>query len=74
VGTSIEGYKPVHVAQFDTKLFRAPDGPPVRAVQKISSIALLEGPSGKTILDFSQNLVSWLRIKVTGGAGHVIRL
>jgi alpha-L-rhamnosidase len=43
-------------------------------VQEISSIALLESPSSKTILDFGQNLVGWLRIKVTGDTGHVIRL
>ncbi|PVH68240.1 glycoside hydrolase family 78 protein [Cadophora sp. DSE1049] len=74
VGISTEGYKQVHTAQFDTNLLRPFDGPPVRAIQEISPVALIKSPSGKRILDFGQNLVGWLRIRVKGKSGHVIRL
>ena len=31
-------------------------------------------PSGKTLVDFGQNLVGWLRIRVRGSAGSTITL
>lgn len=74
VGARIEGYRSVYVTQFDKKLLRAPDGPPVRSTGEISPIGLIKSPSGKTILDFGQNLVGGLRIRVTGDAGHIVRL
>ena len=50
-------------------------GEPVRRVETIKPIERITTPSGKTILDFGQNLVGYLRIKnVRGDAGHKITL
>ncbi|KAF2010389.1 glycoside hydrolase family 78 protein [Aaosphaeria arxii CBS 175.79] len=46
---------------------------PTRRVQTIEPIAEITTPSGKTVLDFGQNLVGYLRIKsINGPAGHKV--
>ncbi|WP_150307258.1 family 78 glycoside hydrolase catalytic domain [Planctomonas psychrotolerans] len=47
---------------------------PVRRVSELPVDRVLRTPSGKTVLDFGQNLVGRLRIRVTGDAGTVITL
>ncbi len=37
-------------------------------------VSIIQSPSGKTIVDFGQNLVGWVSIKVQGPAGHTITL
>ncbi|KAF6812505.1 alpha-l-rhamnosidase [Colletotrichum musicola] len=51
-----------------------PDGPPVRRVEERKPQAIFESPSGKTLLDFGQNLVGWLRLSVSGPSGTNITL
>lgn len=52
----------------------APDGPPIRQTQELPVRAILTSPSGKTILDFGQNFVGWVRLRsVSGPAGTTIR-
>ena len=52
----------------------APDGPPVRHVETLTVKNVLTSPSGKTILDFGQNLVGRIRITVTGTLGDTVTL
>jgi alpha-L-rhamnosidase len=68
------GLEPVVVEAFDAALLVAPDGPPVRATEELPVQAVLTTPSGKTILDFGQNLVGHVRIRVRGGAGTEVVL
>lgn len=44
----------------------APDGPPVRVLEEISAKKIWQSPSGKTLVDFGQNLVGWVRLNVSG--------
>ncbi len=48
--------------------------PPVRRVEEVGVQDVLTSPSGATLLDFGQNLVGRLRIRVSGPAGHTVRL
>jgi alpha-L-rhamnosidase len=52
----------------------APIGPPVRRTQTVRPVELLTTPSGRTILDFGQNLVGRLRIRVRGEAGTTVTM
>ncbi|KAI1319255.1 glycoside hydrolase family 78 protein [Xylariaceae sp. FL0255] len=52
----------------------APDGPPIRRHQEVEIQQILQTPSGKTVLDFGQNLVGWLRLTVAGPAGTNITM
>jgi alpha-L-rhamnosidase len=48
--------------------------PTTRRTQELAVREVLTSPSGATILDFGQNLVGRVRIRVTGPAGTVITL
>ena len=48
--------------------------PPVRRIEELPVREVLTTPSGATVLDFGQNLVGRLRIRVSGDAGHRITL
>ena len=50
------------------------DGPPVRKMEEVRPISIHTSPSGKTIVDFGQVLVGWLRLNVSGQAGTNISL
>lgn len=61
--------------KHDARLLRAPDGPPIRSTETLPVLNIIKSPSGKKILDFGQNLVGHVRIKIPeGGKGHAIRL
>jgi alpha-L-rhamnosidase len=48
--------------------------PPVRAIEELPVRQVITSPSGRMILDFGQNLVGRLRIRVSGPAGHTVVL
>ncbi|WP_413098218.1 family 78 glycoside hydrolase catalytic domain [Streptomyces sp. Inha503] len=64
----------VRVLERDLGTLVAPDGPPVRRIEEISPVAVTTSPSGKTVVDFGQNLVGWLRLTVSGEAGTRVTL
>ncbi|WWC90341.1 uncharacterized protein L201_005274 [Kwoniella dendrophila CBS 6074] len=50
------------ILDFPTAELISSDAPPVRKVKEVKPIEIITTPSGKTILDFGQNLVGWVRI------------
>ncbi|WP_194410412.1 alpha-L-rhamnosidase [Microbacterium cremeum] len=52
----------------------APTAPPVRCTEELRPVEVLTGPSGSRILDFGQNLVGRVRLRVSGEAGTTVRL
>ncbi|KAI0376681.1 glycoside hydrolase family 78 protein [Hypomontagnella monticulosa] len=52
----------------------APDGPPIRRIEEVKLKEVLNSPKGNKILDFGQNLVGWLRLRVSGAEGQTIKL
>ncbi|ACQ81862.1 alpha-L-rhamnosidase [Beutenbergia cavernae DSM 12333] len=46
----------------------APLGPPVREVVTLPAREILTSPSGELLVDFGQNLVGWVRLRVRDGA------
>lgn len=57
---------------FPTATLVSPTGPPVRCTEKLAPVKVFTTPSGKTVVDFGQNLVGRLRIKPRGPTGHKI--
>lgn len=64
----------VHPLEFDTSRLAEPIGPPVVRNEIIKPVNIITSPSGKTIVDFGQNLVGWLRFTVQGQPGAAITL
>ena len=68
------GWSVVRTVDWDMNALEAPLGPPVRRIEKMAPVSVYKSPSGKTIVDFGQNLVGRLSIKVKGLAGHTVTL
>jgi alpha-L-rhamnosidase len=68
------GWSPVRQVEHDRATLFAPLGPPVRRTQLVPPVAITTSPSGKSIVDFGQNLVGWIRLTVDGPAGQTITL
>jgi alpha-L-rhamnosidase len=52
----------------------APQGPPVRCVEELPVCEVVTTPTGRTVLDFGQNLVGRVRFTVDGPAGTEVTL
>ncbi len=64
----------VQRVDFDATALRAPTGPPVRRVESRAPEKVLTSPSGRTVLDFGQNLAGRVRMRVRGEAGTTVTL
>jgi alpha-L-rhamnosidase len=58
----------VVVVDGDLSRLVAPDGPPVRVTQTLLAVKVFSSPSGATLVDFGQNVVGWVRLRVRGHA------
>ncbi|MCU1633260.1 MAG: alpha-L-rhamnosidase [Micrococcaceae bacterium] len=68
-------WSPVRVVPRDPSTLVAPEGPPVRCTEELAPVAVTTSPSGTMILDFGQNLVGRLRVRLSGlERGQEIRL
>ncbi|MEM7347417.1 MAG: family 78 glycoside hydrolase catalytic domain, partial [Chloroflexota bacterium] len=67
-------WSPVRHIPYDLGNLEAPLGPPIRRTETLNPITISESPSGKTLVDFGQNLVGRLKMRVQGEAGHTITL
>jgi alpha-L-rhamnosidase len=59
---------------FDTDLLVEYVSPPVVRQEEIAPIEIWSSPSGRTLVDFGQNLVGWLKFHVTGERGETITI
>jgi alpha-L-rhamnosidase len=66
----------VAVVTFQPKVGRleAAVGEPVRRLEELTPIEVITSPSGRTILDFGQNLVGRVRFTVDAGSGTEVTL
>ncbi|GCE30362.1 alpha-L-rhamnosidase [Dictyobacter alpinus] len=69
-----QGWSNVRPLDWDFNTLIAPSGPPIRRIELISPVAITTTPSGRTLIDFGQNLVGRLRITVQGERGQTITL
>jgi alpha-L-rhamnosidase len=58
----------------DLAILVAASGPPGRRTELVEPVDILTSPSGRTIVDFGQNLVGRLRLTVEGAPGQTITL
>uniref|UniRef100_UPI00307BE8A6 alpha-L-rhamnosidase n=2 Tax=Arthrobacter sp. ERGS1:01 TaxID=1704044 RepID=UPI00307BE8A6 len=66
------GWTGTHVLDFDQARLAEPVAPPVTRTEVLKAVKVFSSPAGKTLVDFGQNLVGWLRITVQGPAGTTI--
>ena len=63
----------VEVVDADFGRLVAPEGPPVRATEVVPAVKVWSAPSGKTLADFGQNVVGWVRLRVRGAREVTVR-
>ncbi|MGE5787197.1 MAG: family 78 glycoside hydrolase catalytic domain, partial [Myxococcales bacterium] len=73
-GFSDESWIGVHPAELDFDTLTPCIGPPARRQEELKPIKIWTSPAGKTLVDFGQNLVGWVRLRVRGPAGTTITL
>ncbi|MDQ0798762.1 family 78 glycoside hydrolase catalytic domain [Arthrobacter sp. SLBN-112] len=79
-GWADPGFRPdpdwtgVRELAFDADRLAEPVGPPVVRAGVVRPVEIFTSPSGKTLVDFGQNLVGWLRFTVRGEAGQAITI
>ena len=73
-GFADQSWSGVVVLDFDAGRLVSYVGPPVVRHEEVRPIEVWQSPEGKTLVDFGQNLVGWLRFTVTGEAGGTITL
>lgn len=56
----------VEVLDEDLTRLTVSTAPPMRVTELIPAQAIWKAPSGATLVDFGQNLVGWVRLRVTG--------
>jgi alpha-L-rhamnosidase len=67
-------WTPVRMLEVEHPIPHAAVGPPVRRTEEVRPRAITTSPSGRTIVDFGQNLVGRLRLQVDGPAGTQVTL
>lgn len=73
-GGPLSGFVPVRPLDFDLGTLQPYVGPPVSRQDVLRPTRIWSSPSGRTLVDFGQNLVGWLRFTVRGPAGSEIRI
>ena len=73
-GADPAGWVGVEVLAFDGSRLAPYVGPPVVRHETRRPVEIWTSPSGRTLVDFGQNLVGWLRFTVRGEAGQEITL
>ena len=69
-----EGWAGVHELEFDTTKLTPYLGPKVSRREEVPVQRIWTSPAGKTLVDFGQNLVGFVRVRVQGPAGTEIVL
>ncbi|MCD9014978.1 glycoside hydrolase family 78 protein [Parachryseolinea silvisoli] len=73
-GYTDAGWQGVKVAEGGKDNLVATCGPPVRKHETFRAQKILHTPKGETVVDFGQNLVGWITLKVSGKAGDRITI
>lgn len=73
-GFAAQGWTGVHSLAVGEDTLVPYLGPPVRRQEELAPVAIWTSPSGKTLVDFGQNLVGWVRVRVRGQAGETVTL
>ena len=73
-GFSGDGWVGVHQAHLDFSTLTPYIGPPVRRFEELTPERIWTSPAGKTLVDFGQNVVGWVRTEVQGPSGTEIVL
>ncbi|MCR2804839.1 glycoside hydrolase family 78 protein [Paenibacillus soyae] len=68
-GFDAAGWTAAQVAQHDNGRLTPQINEPVRKIETVRPVELITTPAEETVIDFGQNLVGWVRFRVSADAG-----
>lgn len=73
-GFDDSAWQPVRVEAFGKANLIATENEPVRKHETFKPLEILTTPEGDTVVDFGQNLVGWVQLKLSGTTGQQVSL
>jgi alpha-L-rhamnosidase len=73
-GFNDKKWEQVSILDHSKKILVASQSDPVKAIQELKPVKIITTPKGEKVFDLGQNMVGWVRLKVTGEKGNVITL
>ncbi|MEY2917480.1 MAG: hypothetical protein RIS73_1194 [Bacteroidota bacterium] len=78
-GWTLAGYddsnwSTVKTADFSKAVLKASYNEPIKKHEAIQPVKIITTPKGEKVIDFGQNLVGWVQLKVKGNAGDKITI
>ncbi len=67
-------WQPVRVGSFGKANLIATENEPVRKHETFKPVEVITTPQGETVVDFGQNLVGWVQLKLSGAIGQQVSL
>jgi len=67
-------WKPVKVSNAPKENIISSESPPMHKRETFDPVKIIKTPKGELVLDFGQNLVGWIQMKVSGKAGDKIKI
>jgi alpha-L-rhamnosidase len=69
-----KNWKPAKVVEAPTAAIVATYNQPIRKQERFAPVRIFTTPKGEKVIDFGQNLVGWVEVRVTGAAGSKVKL
>jgi len=66
-------WKPVRTGLYNNNLI-ASEGAAIKKTGEIKPVKIFRSPKGSLLVDMGQNMVGWVRLKVTGPKGNAIKI
>ncbi len=73
-GFDAGGWQAVKLTAYPKDNIIAGAGVPVRKIQELKPKAIFTTPKGEQVIDFGQNMVGWVRLRLEGPAGHRVKV
>lgn len=73
-GFDDSNWSPVKIMPAYTKALVATQNEPIKKREVLQPVKFITTPKGEKVLDFGQNMVGWVRVKVRGNKGDTISL
>ena len=73
-GYDDKSWQDVKTGNYNNGNLIASEGSPIKKIQEIKPIKIFRTPKGNLVVDMGQNMVGWLRLKVSGKKGTEVTL
>ncbi|MGC4234706.1 MAG: glycoside hydrolase family 78 protein [Niabella sp.] len=69
-----KNWESVRIVNAPLDNLAAQQGPPVIRHEQFKALKVIKTPKGENVIDFGQNLVGWVQVKIKGRAGDTLKI